>query len=66
MKNSTELLDKYQRSNLETKLLIDLEKSLENEKFLEFVSKDFKIYAYYDGKIDSYTIDQLLPEAFNL
>ena len=32
----------------------------------EFVSKDFKIYAYYDGKIDSYTIDQLLPEAFNL
>ena len=39
MKNSTELLDKYQRSNLETKLLIDLEKSLENEKFLEFVSK---------------------------
>ena len=30
----------------------------------EFVEKDFKIYAYYDGKIDSYTIEQLLPEAF--
>lgn len=32
----------------------------------EFVSKDFKIYAYYDGNMDCYTIDQLLPEAFDL
>ncbi len=39
MKNSNELLDKYQKQNLETKLLMDLEKSLEDEKFLEFVSK---------------------------
>ena len=30
----------------------------------EFVSKDFKIIVYYDNKIETYTIDQLLPEAF--
>lgn len=39
MKNSIEFLDKYQKKDLETKLLMNLEKSLENEKFLEFVSK---------------------------
>lgn len=32
----------------------------------EFVDKNFKIKVYYDGNIDEYTIDQLLPEAFNL
>lgn len=32
----------------------------------EFVDKDFKIKVYYNGNIDEYTIDQLLPEAFNL
>lgn len=30
----------------------------------EFVSKDFKIIVYYDNKIETYTIEQLLPEAF--
>ena len=39
MKNSNDLLNSYQRRDLETKLLTDLEKALEDEKFLEFVSK---------------------------
>ena len=39
MKNSNDLLNSYQRRDLETKLLTDLEKALENEEFLEFVSK---------------------------
>lgn len=30
----------------------------------EFVSKDFKIISYYDKKIETFTIEQLLPEAF--
>ena len=32
----------------------------------EFVDKDFKIYTYYDGKLESYTMNELLPEAFSL
>ncbi|MBP3463583.1 MAG: cytidine deaminase [Clostridia bacterium] len=32
----------------------------------EFVKSDFKIYAYYDGKLDCFSIEQLLPDAFNL
>lgn len=32
----------------------------------EFVDKDFKIYAYYNGNMDCYTMEQLLPEAFDL
>lgn len=32
----------------------------------EFVDKDFKIIVYYDGKVEEYTISDLLPEAFNL
>lgn len=39
MKNSNDLLNSYQRRDLETKLLTDLEKALENEEFLGFVSK---------------------------
>ena len=30
----------------------------------EFVDKDFKINVYHNGVIDSYTIEELLPEAF--
>lgn len=32
----------------------------------EFVTMDFKIYTYYDNKLECFTINQLLPEAFNL
>lgn len=32
----------------------------------EFVNKDFKIYTYYDEKLEEYTISDLLPEAFVL
>ena len=30
----------------------------------EFVDSDFKIYTYYDNKLECFTINQLLPEAF--
>lgn len=39
MKNSREILSTYEKNNLENKLLIELEKTLENEEFKEFVSK---------------------------
>ncbi len=32
----------------------------------EFVDSNFKIYAYYDGKTDCYTISDLLPHSFKL
>lgn len=32
----------------------------------EFVNECFKIYAYYDEKLESFTISDLLPEAFSL
>lgn len=32
----------------------------------EFVDEDFKIYTYYDEKLESFTISDLLPEAFRL
>lgn len=32
----------------------------------EFVNSDFKIYTYYDNKLECFTINQLLPEAFSL
>ena len=30
----------------------------------EFVHSDFKVYNYYDNKLECFTINQLLPEAF--
>lgn len=30
----------------------------------EFVDKNFKIYVYYNNKIEEYSIEELLPEAF--
>ena len=30
----------------------------------EFVNSDFKVYNYYDNKLECFTINQLLPEAF--
>lgn len=30
----------------------------------EFVNGDFKIYTYYNNKLESFTLNQLLPEAF--
>lgn len=30
----------------------------------EFVDENFKIYAYYDGKLEEFTLEDLLPEAF--
>ena len=30
----------------------------------EFVDSDFKVYNYYDNKLECFTINQLLPEAF--
>ena len=39
MKNSNELLSSYQKRDLQTKLLTELEHSLENVRFEEFVSK---------------------------
>ncbi len=30
----------------------------------EFVNSDFKVYTYYDNKLECFTINQLLPEAF--
>lgn len=32
----------------------------------EFVDKNFKIYAYFDGKLNEYTLEELLPESFSL
>lgn len=32
----------------------------------EFVDKDFKIYTYYEENLESFTISDLLPEAFSL
>lgn len=32
----------------------------------EFVDEDFKIYVYYDRKLESFSIKDLLPEAFSL
>lgn len=31
----------------------------------EFVDKDFRVYSYYDGKLECFTIQDLLPEAFS-
>lgn len=30
----------------------------------EFVNSDFKVYTYYDNKLECFAINQLLPEAF--
>ena len=30
----------------------------------EFVDDNFKIYTYYDGKLEEFTLEDLLPEAF--
>ncbi len=32
----------------------------------EFVDKDFKVYNYYENKVDEYTIGELLPYSFKL
>lgn len=32
----------------------------------QYVDSNFKIYCYYDGKVDEYTISDLLPHAFEL
>jgi len=32
----------------------------------EFVDSDFKVYAYYDEKLEEFCIEELLPQAFNL
>ena len=32
----------------------------------EFVDKDFKIFTVYDGKIEEYTIEELLPNSFEI
>ena len=32
----------------------------------EFVDKDFKVYTIFDDKIEEYTMEELLPYAFNL
>lgn len=58
MKNSTELLNKYQKRDLEVKLLTELEKSLEDKEFENFVSKlnlsKEKLCKYTTSLEDSY------------
>lgn len=47
----------------------DLEKCLPcgycRQFMSQFVDKDFKVYNYYDGKVEEYTLDELLPEQFH-
>ncbi len=32
----------------------------------EFVDSDFKVYVYYDGELEAFSMEELLPQAFNL
>jgi len=32
----------------------------------QYVNKEFKIYCYYENKVDEYTINDLLPHSFKL
>lgn len=59
MKNSNELLNSYQRRDLQTKLLTELEKSLEDSSFKEFVS----LLGLSKEKLCKYT--STLEESFN-
>lgn len=59
MKNSNELLNSYQRRNLQTKLLTELENSLKDPNFEEFLSK----LGLSKEKLCKYT--STLEESFN-